>query len=188
MEIEKHENQLLEQALNNDQRAFTLLMEKYQNAIQHLAFRIVGNREDAEDIMIETFSKAFDNLASYSKQYAFSTWIFKIASNTAIDFLRKKHIIKVYIDEDKSIQNHTRLQFNETPEMEFMLHQRKDKIRSFLQQLAKNQKEILELRYFKELTYEEIAEQLQISISNVKIQLHRAKKALASSLPKDGNW
>ncbi|MCB0513664.1 MAG: RNA polymerase sigma factor [Bacteroidetes bacterium] len=188
MEIEKHENQLLEQALNNDQRAFTLLMEKYQNAIQHLAFRIVGNREDAEDIMIETFSKAFDNLASYSNQYAFSTWIFKIASNTSIDFLRRKHIIKVNIDEDTNIQNHTRLQFNKTPEMEFILHQQKDKIRSFLQQLEKNQREILELRYFKELSYEEIAEQLQISLSNVKIQLHRAKKSLANIIPKENEW
>jgi RNA polymerase sigma factor (sigma-70 family) len=188
MEIEKHENQLLEQALNNDQRAFTLLMEKYQNAIQHLAFRLVGNREDAEDIMIETFSKAFDNLASYSNQYAFSTWIFKIASNTSIDFLRRKHIIKVNIDEDKNIQNHTRLQFNKTPEMEFILHQKKDKIRSFLQQLEKNQREILELRYFKELSYEEIAEQLQISLSNVKIQLHRAKKSLANIIPKENEW
>lgn len=188
MEVKRKEQQLLQRALNKDQRAFTLLMEKYQNSIQHLVFKIVGNKEDAEDITIETFAKAFDNLSSYSEQYAFSTWIFKIASNTAIDFLRVKHIPKISLEQEQNLQNSILFSSNQNPELKLVLKQKQDKIRNLLLRLEPNYREILELRYFKELSYEEIATQQNISVTNVKVQLHRAKKALGKILPDNNEW
>ena len=188
MEIKRQEQLLLNRALNNDQRAFTLLMEKYQNAIQSLVYKIVGNKEDAEDITIETFSKAFDNLSDYSNQYAFSTWIFKIASNSAIDFLRKKHISKVSLEQDENIQNSIYFSSNQNPELKLISKQRQDEIKNLLLRLEPNHQRILELRYLKELSYEEIAEHLSISLTNVKVQLHRAKKALSKVLPDINEW
>jgi RNA polymerase sigma-70 factor (ECF subfamily) len=179
---------LLEQALNNDQRAYAALMDKYKNAIRNMVYKLVANKEDAEDITIETFSKAFDNLQNYSEQYAFSTWIFKIASNAAIDHLRKKNIRKISLEQNNAISNNIQYSTNETPEFELIIRQRKNKIHEYLNKLDAHHREIISLRYFDELSYDEIAAQLHTSLANVKVQLHRAKKALAKIFENEEDW
>lgn len=182
MEIVNHDSELLKLALQNDQRGFTGLMEKYQRAIYNLVYKLVDNQQDSEDITIETFAKAFDNIHTYSNQFAFSTWIFKIASNTAIDFLRKKRIQKIPIDDHEGLNNNIIFSTNKTPELDLILQQRRIELHKYLNQLEPQHQQIIKLRFFEELSYEEISEKLNLSLANTKVQLHRAKKALTHLL------
>jgi RNA polymerase sigma-70 factor (ECF subfamily) len=86
------DNELITEAQKGNQKAIAALMQKYQKSVYHLILRIVKNSEDAEKLVHESFARAFANMSQYSSQFSYSTWLFKIASNTSIDFLRRKRI------------------------------------------------------------------------------------------------
>ena len=182
----KRDYVLLRQALDhNDQKAYAELMKLYRDSIYFILMKIVKNSDDAEDLTLETFGKAFKYLDKYSPQYAFSTWLFRIAVNNSIDFIRHKNNSPQCVDNDslnmeqEQLIEHSQSEVTPTPEEHIMDKQRVEMLRCAVSQLPDKYRKVVELRYYEELSYEEIAERLNISLSNVKIQLLRAKNMLS---------
>jgi RNA polymerase sigma factor (sigma-70 family) len=180
---------LLRQALdNNDQKAYASLMSLYRDSIYYLLMKMVKNSDDAEDLTLETFGKAFRYLDRYSPKYAFSTWLFRIAMNNGINYIHRKSVMPQTItvagsgdspDNAELLIDKIDAQSGDTPEDYLIEKQRMNILRCAVRQLPEKYRKVVELRYYSELSYEEIAATLNISLSNVKIQLLRAKNMLA---------
>jgi RNA polymerase sigma-70 factor (ECF subfamily) len=178
--------ELLNAARQGDQRAFSQLMDKYKESLQYMILKIVKSPQDAEDLLIESFAKAFDNLDKYTPQFAFSTWLYKIASNTCIDFLRKKSIQQVSMDtEEGSIADNLLFSSEDTPEQRLIRSQRIDMLQESVKKLDPAFRQVIALRFFDEKSYEEISQELHIPIGTVKVQLFRAKKQLQEIIKND---
>ncbi len=173
------DRELIESALKGKQLAYEKLMERYYDSIYVMVLRLVGNMSDAEELAQETFTRAFSKLAQYNDSYPFSSWLFAIASNRAVDFFRKKKYVAVELDEEKGSESP-----QPNPEEHLIQKQDVKDIRSKIELLKEHYRKLLELRYFEEYTYEEIAEELSLPMGTVKTQLHRAKNQLLKSLKK----
>ncbi|MBX7225545.1 MAG: sigma-70 family RNA polymerase sigma factor [Chitinophagales bacterium] len=172
-------------AKEKDQKAYAFLVDKYWNPVFFMLLKMIGNPEDAEDITLEAFHKAFHHLDKYQPNFAFSTWLFRIATNTGIDFLRKKKLQTVALQTDPDMSEKSEIQLLTVelgPEEKYIKKQRAQLIKYIVEQMDPIFRKLLELRYFEELTYEEIAEQLKMPLGTVKVQLHRAKKVLFAQL------
>jgi RNA polymerase sigma factor (sigma-70 family) len=179
-------------AVRGDQQAYAVLLNRYRKVIHQMAFRMVHNREDAEDLTLEAFGKAFRKLASYSPNYAFSTWLFRIAVNNCIDHIRKKRLTFFSIDDHGDAEGNGSA-FNEclpchsrNPEEMIIRRQQLQLTRHIIAQLNDKYRLMIELRYFEELSYGEIATVLDIPLGTVKAQLFRAKEMLFELLQKPG--
>jgi len=175
--------ELVKSALNNNNNAYSVLMGRYRDSIFHTMLKMVRNNEDAEDLTIEAFGKAFQKLPSYSPSFAFSTWLFKIATNNCIDFIRKQRVKVTSIDEpvkEDSDENFGRLLKANSlnPEEHYMMEQRGRILRNMLDKLKGNYRQMIEMRYFDEMSYQEISEKLNLPIGTVKAHLFRAKELL----------
>ncbi|MEY3849874.1 MAG: hypothetical protein RJA38_315 [Bacteroidota bacterium] len=177
----KKDYQLVLRALNDkDQRAYTELMGRYKDSVYFMLLKMVNNSDDAEDLTIETFSKAFKRLDQYTPQFAFSTWLFKIASNHSIDFIRKKRIKAVSIDQGYSNEDGESYvipvkEESLDPEESMQKDERVQRMRDVVEKLKPRYKRLVELRYFEEKSYEEISEILDLPLGTVKAQLFRAR-------------
>ncbi len=176
MEINPH----IEKAKKGDQVAFTFLLDHYWNEVYGFMLKRTENETDAEDITIETFSKAFDKIATYNPEFQFNTWLIAIAKNVHIDMLRKKkstHFVEITDEEDQQAYNVA----DTSPSVEDALitEQNLSQLLQYIKELKPHYQEVIQLRYFQEMSYQEIAEQLDEPLSNVKIKLLRAKKLLA---------
>ena len=177
----KKDYQLVLRALNEkDQRAYTELMGRYKDSVYFMLLKMVNNSDDAEDLTIETFSKAFKRLDQYTPQFAFSTWLFKIASNHSIDFIRKKRIKAISIDQGFSNEDGESYvipvkEDSLDPEESMQKDERVQRMRDVVEKLKPRYKRLVELRYFEEKSYEEIAEILELPLGTVKAQLFRAR-------------
>lgn len=182
----KEDLALVESARNGDQRAYGELMSRYKDTIHYMVLKMVHNRDDAEDLTIEAFGKAFLHLDRYTPDFAFSTWLFKIAVNNAIDFIRKKRLHTLSLDEDQdefSRNAFTNIRTtNPDPEEKYIKDQRATIMRTILDELNPKYKSLVEMRYFDELSYEEISEALNMPLGTVKAQLFRARNLLAEIL------
>jgi RNA polymerase sigma-70 factor (ECF subfamily) len=168
---------------DNNQQAFAELLSRYRDSIYYTFFKMVRNEEDAEDLTIETFGKAFRNLHKYQPDFAFSTWLFKIATNNGIDFLRKKRLKTTSIDKEFHSDDGDSFALeikasDPDPEDILIKDQKKEILKSVVDQLKPRYKILIELRYYEELSYEEISEKLQLPLGTVKAQLFRAKDLL----------
>ena len=174
-------------AIEGDEKAYAELFKKYRDSVFFMVLKMVNNHADAEDLMFEAFEKAFDRLNYYSPQFAFSTWLFKIASNNTIDFIRKKKALTVSLDiefshsDDWSYINSIAAGIR-TPEEEVIRQQRATFMREKVALLKDRYRRLIELHYFDELSYEEIAKSLSIPLGTVKAQLFRARELLANIL------
>lgn len=182
---------LVRQAVAGNQRAYSSLMDRYWNSVYQMMLRMVNNPEDASDLTQEAFGKAFTKLAFYAPTFAFSTWLFRIAINNAIDFVRKKRVRCLSLDdpiEPESDQDYSASLDAEVrnPEEEIIRWQRLKLMRSLLDQLNEKYRVMIELRYFDELSYEEISESLDLPLGTVKAQLFRAKEMLYELLQRPG--
>lgn len=182
---------LIQLAVAGDQLAFTQLMDRYRDSIYRTIKRMVSSKEDADDLTLEAFGKAFRSLESYRPKYAFSTWLFRIAINNCIDHIRKKRLQTLSIDEPieaDSEQDFSRNLRSEAlnPEESVIREQRLELIRSMLDRLNEKYRLMIELRYFEEYSYEEISNELNMPIGTVKAQLHRAREALYELLSTPG--
>jgi RNA polymerase sigma-70 factor (ECF subfamily) len=179
---------LVAKAQKGDQVAFGKLMERYRESIFFMVLKMVHNRDDAEDLTLEAFGKAFNSIGNYSADFAFSTWLFKIATNNCIDFIRKKRLQTTSLEQttrqkdDGEVVTITVKDHNPDPEENMMKEQRAAKIRAAIEQLSPKYRSLIELRYLDELSYEEIAEKLDIPLGTVKAQLFRAKDMLYNIL------
>ncbi|MDR2848043.1 MAG: sigma-70 family RNA polymerase sigma factor [Bacteroidales bacterium] len=183
----KQDAELVKQAIAGDQKAYAQLMGRYRDAIQFMLLKMVNNSTDAEDLTIEAFGKAFKHIKNYTPNFAFSTWLFKIASNNAIDFIRKKkQNNNVSIDESNPENLPDSIHSEQpTPEENMITEQKIMLLRSVVAKLKPRYRRLVELRYFYEYSYEEICEELDLPLGTIKAQLFRAKELLQSILKND---
>lgn len=178
---------LVVKAKKGDQVAFGELMRRYRDSVFYIMLKMVHNRDDAEDLTQEAFAKAFNNIVNYSADFAFTTWLFKIATNNGIDYLRKKRLQTSSLEETQDTDEGETSNFvvkdhAPDPEETMMKEQRAQKIRVAVESLAPKYKALVELRYLEEFSYEEISEKLDIPLGTVKAQLFRAKDMLYQAL------
>ncbi len=181
---------LVEQAKRGVEKAFSSLLNRYRDSIYFMLLKMVNNTSDAEDLTIEAFGKAFRFIDSYTPDYAFSTWLFRIATNNCIDFIRKKQLSPSPIDQAQDdIDNLTVNIQSDLPDPEERLinDQKIAVLREIVSQLKPRYRKLIELRYFKEYSYEEIASEMKLPIGTVKAQLFRAKSLLFNIFAKTGN-
>jgi RNA polymerase sigma-70 factor (ECF subfamily) len=185
----KQDLELVELARNGKQSAYAELMERYRDSIYFMMLKMVRNPDDADDLTIEAFGKAFSRLDQYSPSFAFSTWLYKIASNNSIDFIRKKRIQVTSMDSGYMNDDGERMQVdakapNMNPEETIIHGQKVTHMRMLVSKLKPRYRVLVEKRYFDELSYEEIAEELQLPLGTVKAQLFRARDFLANMMEK----
>jgi len=181
----KYDYKLVKLAISGDEQAYAELMDRYRDAIYYMLLKMVNNKNDAEDLTIEAFGKAFKNIEQYTPKYAFSTWLFKIATNNCIDFIRKQKANLISIDqaeEDDEISAPPLHSTNLDPEEDMIKNQRVDLMRDVVDKLKPRYRNLIKLRYFKEYSYEEIAQELDLPLGTVKAQLFRARELLYNIL------
>ncbi len=166
--------------------AYKRLLSKYRNQIYSLILKIVHNSEEVEDLVQESFSKAFNSIANFNKEYAFSTWLYRIATNSSIDYLRKRRLKTFSIDNPiKSKDDEYYVEIpdsREEPGRNVMQSQRDQLVRDAIAQLPSKYRVVIEMRHLQELTYEEIAEELGLPLGTVKAHIFRAREMLYKML------
>lgn len=179
---------LVNLAMQRDQGAFSLLLEKYRGALMTHILKFVSVTEDAEDICQRSFEKAFMNIDRYNAQYAFSTWLYNIAQNEAIDHLRRSRtaINSVPISSERVALE---VLASSTPEEEFIIDQAVRDLTAGIQNLPESYREVAELRFIRDYAYEDIARELHLPLGTVKTRISRARKLLEKIVrnPADGN-
>ena len=168
---------------DNDQKAYAELMKRYRKSVFHLVLKMVRNSDEAEDLTIEAFAKAFKGLHKFNPEFTFSTWLFRIATNNCIDYIRKKRIQTTSIDNPMKDNDGDDITMDVkdnslNPEDENIRQQKIELMQMIVTKLPSKYQVLIKMRYFQELSYEEIAENLDFPLGTVKAQLHRAKELL----------
>jgi RNA polymerase sigma-70 factor, ECF subfamily len=175
----------IEKAKKGDQVAFTFLLDYFWNEVYGFMLKRTENDTDTDDIVIETFAKAFDKIASYNPEYGFNTWLIAIAKNVHIDLLRKKKTsLFVAISDDDKDKAHSVADDTNSAEDELIIEQNLAQLLQYIKKLKPAYQEVIQMRYFQEMTYQEMAEQIDEPLNNIKIKLLRAKKLLAEIISK----
>ncbi|WP_047544698.1 RNA polymerase sigma factor [Psychroserpens sp. Hel_I_66] len=176
----------IEKAKKNDQIAFNFLLDSFWNTVYGFQLKRTENENDAEDITIQTFSKAFDKIDTYNDKYEFSTWLVTISKNIHIDLLRKqKSSIYSHSNTDEEKDYYTIIDESPSPEDILITEQNLAKLLRDIKKLKPHYQEVINLRYFQELSYKEISLQVDEPINNIKVKLLRAKKLLAEIIKKE---
>jgi RNA polymerase sigma-70 factor (ECF subfamily) len=179
---------LVIRAKDGDQKAYADLMQRYKDSIYYMVLKMVNNKDDAMDLTVETFGKAFENIERYKPDFAFSTWLFRIATNNCIDFIRKKRLNLVSIHsvvDDEGDERPLQIKSETLNPEEFSIKkQQNEQLKLLVDRLPSRYKTLIILRYYDELSYEEIAQQLDIPLGTVKAQLFRARDFLYNTLSK----
>ena len=180
---------LVKKAIQGDQKAYSELMTLYWPSVEKSFSLKLQSKEDIEDLSIATFSKAFDKLKTYNSSFAFSTWINTIATNTLIDFFRKKEQKTISIDLDKEEEGSTMdiIDNGLDPELNLIQKQKNKHIASLVHQLKPHYRELIIMRYLDELSYAEIAAKLNMPLGSVKAKLFRARDLLVEILKPQEN-
>ncbi|WP_226390595.1 RNA polymerase sigma factor [Penaeicola halotolerans] len=175
---------LIDLAVNeNDEQAYAKLMRRYKKPVYFIILKMIRNVDDAEDLTIEAFAKAFKNLHRFKKDFTFSTWLFRIATNNTIDFIRKKRLKTTSLntsmtDDSGNNVNIDVEDYGLDPQEEAIKKQKIELVRVFVTKLPPKYQRLVKLRYFDELSYEEIATELEAPLGTIKAQLHRARELL----------
>jgi len=174
----------IQRAREGNQIAFSTLLDTFWNEVYSFQLQRTKNENDAEDITIRTFSRAFDRLETYDENYGFKTWLFTISKNLHVDLIRKRKRSMLHDMEPQGEQVSRVL--DETPSVEDRLitEQNLAHLLQDIKKLKPHYQEVINLRYFKELTYAEMASELGEPLNNVKVKLLRAKKLLAEIIKK----
>ncbi|MBK6879053.1 MAG: sigma-70 family RNA polymerase sigma factor [Ignavibacteria bacterium] len=173
---------LIEEALKGKQASYERLMKKYYQLIHNLVYRMISRKEDVEDLTQEAFIKAFNSLHNFDKQFAFSTWLFKIATNNAIDYLRKKKLATFSIDKNfESEDNDMKFEIPDNeykPDRLLMDEQMKIVLDQAIESLPEKYRLVIVMRHKQEKEYEEIAQELKIPLGTVKAHIFRGRELL----------
>ena len=179
----QYDYELVLEAIDGNQQAYAELLERYRDAIYFMLLKMVNNPSDAEDLTIEAFGKAFKSINQYAPNFAFSTWLFKIATNNCIDFMRKKKSAPFSFEnqsDDQDDPSHSIQCGNLDPEETLINQQKMKMMQEIVSKLKPRYRKLIELRYFKEYSYDEIARELNLPIGTVKAQLFRARDLLSN--------
>jgi|ERR1035437_1238512 RNA polymerase sigma-70 factor (ECF subfamily) len=183
----RQDYELVKRAMQHEQKAYAELMSRYRDMVYFMMLKMVNNRDDAEDLTLEAFGKAFRNLEKYSPDFAFSTWLFKIASNNCIDFIRRRKATTFSLDkgfDDGDGGEYTMDVKAEVldPEENLIRKQKGILLREIVDKMQPRYKLLVEMRYFKEMSYEEISVEINSPVGTVKAQLFRAREILYNIL------
>lgn len=168
---------IIQQIIQGDSQAFREIVERYKNAVFALCYRMVQNREEAEDLSQEVFVKAYNSLTKYNPEYKFSTWILRIATNTTIDYLRKNRIQTLPLEEEIKTKHET-----VSAEETFFEQNKQRKIEKAIGELPEEYRSLILLYHYHGLSYKEMAENMNLPMSKVKNRLHRGRHLLKESL------
>jgi len=169
--------ELVELILKGNQEVFSVLVERYKDAVQNLAYRMLGNATEAEDITQETFVRAYTQLATYKPMHKFSTWLLSIASHLAIDQLRRRRFLALPLEDVPFLE--WIVDVGISPEQSALQGEQQDEIQSYLERLPGKYRAVIILRYWYDFSYDEIATALKLTPPLVKARLHRARELLA---------
>ena len=169
--------ELVELILKGNQEVFSVLVERYKDAVQNLAYRMLGNATEAEDITQETFVRAYTQLATYKPVHKFSTWLLSIASHLAIDQLRRRRFLALPLEDVPFLE--WIVDVGISPEQSALQGEQQDEIQSYLERLPGKYRAVIILRYWYDFSYDEIATALKLTPPLVKARLHRARELLA---------
>jgi len=169
----------LDEARQGDKAAFGKLVEAYQTPVYNLAYRMLNNAGEAEEAAQEAFIRAYTRLDSYDPAHKFSTWMLSITSNYCIDIIRKRRALLLSIDEP--LPPHPALMSDNSkgPEAQVVMNQQQEMVQALLSELPEDYRETVVLRYWYDLSYEEIAEMMDTTVSAIKSRLFRARRLLA---------
>ncbi|HWR82652.1 MAG TPA: sigma-70 family RNA polymerase sigma factor [Candidatus Deferrimicrobium sp.] len=180
------DTELITQALAGSQKAFRELTERHRPSVFHIIIKIVRDQENANDLVQETFMKAFAALASYRPEYRFSTWLYKIAANSAIDHLRKRRIqalsLERHFDDDEEGRNIDVADYSYHPERDLERKEQRFNIAEAIASLPDKYREVIVYRHQDDKSYEEIADLLGVPIGTVKARIFRARELLKKKL------
>ena len=168
---------LVELVLAGDQDAFSLLVERYKDAVQNLAYRMLSNVTEAEDVTQEAFVRAYTQLGTYKPAHKFSTWLLSIASHLAIDQLRRRRFLALPLEDVPFLE--WIVDVGTGPEQSALAGEQQDEIQHYLRRLPSKYRAVVVLRYWYDFSYEEIASTLKLTPALVKARLHRARELLA---------
>ncbi|MBI3193291.1 MAG: sigma-70 family RNA polymerase sigma factor [Ignavibacteriae bacterium] len=180
------DSELIHAAIKGNQEAYKRLMKKYYTSLTHLIYKLVHDKEEIEDLTQEAFIKAFASLKNFNEEYAFSTWLFKIATNNAIDYLRKKKLeafsINKPLESEDSDYTFELPDSTYEPDKGIIGKQRSEFIEEAIQSLPDKYKKVILLRHKEERDYAEIAKMLKLPIGTVKAHIFRAREILYKKL------
>lgn len=173
-------------ARKGDQRAFAELVDLYKDKIFHLAYRMLSNRHESEDVVQDTFLRVYKNLDRYDENQKFSTWIYRIATNLCVDRLRKRkptYSLDAEMNDKEGIDGYAMIPSDDrTPETEFMLTETQVMIRQAIESLPAKYKTVMILRYLQELSLQEISDVLGMPITTIKTRVHRGREFMRKKL------
>jgi RNA polymerase sigma factor (sigma-70 family) len=183
----RRDYELVKRAKGGDDAAFTRLLDLYRDSIYYTLLKKVRNPIDAEDITIEAFGKAFKNLAQYRPRYAFSSWLFKIAKNSCIDFIRKQKHKHLSLDNINMSDEGEEGSFDVVsdmldPEERLIKEQKAELLSAVVKKLKPRYSTLIKYRYYKEMSYKEISDKMQVPLGTVKAQLFRSRELLRAIL------
>lgn len=176
------DNRMIDEALGGNQASYEKLMKKYYQLIYNLVYRMISKKEDVEDLTQEAFIKAFNSLKNFDKQFSFSTWLFKIATNNAIDYLRKKKLstfsIDKQIESDDSDYSFEIPDSENKPDKHIMDKEMRKILDEAIESLPPKYKQVIVMRHKGELEYEEIAKELKLPLGTVKAHIFRGRELM----------
>lgn len=182
IESKNEDTKLIQQALNGDQNSFARLRQKYHDAIFNLIYRMIREKDEVEDLTQEAFIKAFASLSSFNDEYAFSTWLYKIATNNCIDFIRRRKLHTFSIDKPiESKESDFSFELPDSsnePDEEMIATQRKKLLDDAINSLPPKYRQVIIMRHQEELEYQEIAHILKLPLGTVKAHIFRAREML----------
>ena len=171
-------NLLVNQAKKGDQKAFNSLLNTFWKDVYRFQLNKCKDEDEAEDITIKTFARAFDKIMSFDEKYQFKTWLITISSNIYIDYLRKKKTETISINKSRK-EAHKIIDDDPSPADKLIQEQNLAQLKGYIKQLKPHYQDVINMRYFLEFSYKEISEKLDEPMNNVKVKLLRAKKLLA---------
>ncbi|CUS99209.1 RNA polymerase sigma factor [Candidatus Chrysopegis kryptomonas] len=180
------DTELVKLAINGDETAYVELMNRYRKKVEVIVLKIVKQKSEVEDLVQEIFTKAFTSISTFKSEFSFSTWLYKIATNHCIDFVRKRKISTFSLDEDYELEEDTIQReipdWSQTPDRELFEKQRNEIIHQAINSLPEHYRKVIIMRHFEDKSYEEIAKELKLPIGTVKVHIFRARELLYKKL------
>lgn len=178
--------ELVKLAIKGDESAYAELMNRYKKKVETIVSRIVRQKIETEDLVQEIFAKAFTSISTFKSEFSFSTWLYKIATNHCIDFIRKRRLSTYSLDEDYELEEDSIQReipdWSKLPDRELFEKQRNEIIHQAINSLPEHYRKVIIMRHFEEKSYEEIAKELKLPIGTVKVQIFRARELLYKKL------